>query len=571
MSHPFEGQPEHERAPDAPKIEGAESVGRKAVTTRINDLLTKTDKYWSDVATDAVLEHFPNEKVYTSAAGISPSGVVHFGNFRDVMTSLAVHETLKERGRPARFLFSWDDFDRFRKVPVGVDPSFEQYIGMPLTSVPDPKGEYPSYAQRFETDFMASMKQCGIEMDFKYQTEEYKSGRYDDAIVHSMQQREKIAATLLSFMSGKAKNEKGIEEKEYTENYFPISVYSRFTGKDNTRVVGYDGGSIIRYKCLDTGREDEVDFREEHIVKLAWKVDWPMRWAAEGVVFEPGGHDHASPGGSYDTSLELSREIFKREGPVFIGYEFIGLRGLAGKMSGSKGQSMSPDQLLKIFEPELLKWLYLRRSPGQKFELAFDSETIRQYSEFDKSVQGFDGLNAGERKAVSLSLGNTSTPEQQNAIPFRQAAALGQIVQWNLQRLSELLSHTDMKYSDESLQSRIPRAQHWMEEYNPEELFALGEEVNAPYVEQMDEAAKTQIRALREALLAQPDATLPELEALSYGVAKDLALDESENKKRQRMFFEHVNQLLGGREKGPRLGTFLFVADREKILKLLDI
>ena len=36
------------------------------------------------------------------------------------------------------------------------------------------------------------------------------------------------------------------------------------------------------------------DFSKDFNCKLAWKIDWPMRWMIEGVDFEPGGKDHAS-------------------------------------------------------------------------------------------------------------------------------------------------------------------------------------------------------------------------------------------------------------------------------------
>jgi hypothetical protein len=221
---------------------------------------------WREIleAADKVLERFPNEACYTCAAGISPSGVVHFGNFRDVMTSYAVYQSLRQRGAPARLLFSWDNFDRFRKVPVDLDASFQQYVGMPLSSVPYPEGEYASYAERYQQEFMQAMTVLGIDMEYRSQTDEYRSGRYDEAMIHALQQRESIGRTLLSFMSEKAKAEKGIEEATFLRDYYPISVYSRFTGNDNTDVVEYDGEGVIRYICHGTNQTDEVDFRETH-------------------------------------------------------------------------------------------------------------------------------------------------------------------------------------------------------------------------------------------------------------------------------------------------------------------
>src|SRR3989338_8783034 len=108
---------------------------------------------WAAEVAERVLEAFPGEEVYTCAAGISPSGPVHFGNFRDVMTSFAIASELRHRGKKARLLFSWDDFDRFRKVPAGVEESFSQYIGRPLVEIPAPHGQEGSYARVLEEEF----------------------------------------------------------------------------------------------------------------------------------------------------------------------------------------------------------------------------------------------------------------------------------------------------------------------------------------------------------------------------------------------------------------------------------
>ena len=78
----------------------------------------------------------------------------------------------------------------------------------------------------------------------------------------------------------------------------------------------------------------------------------------EGVDFEPGGKDHASPGGSYDTSRVISEKIFGYPAPLFQGYEFIGIKGTTGKMSGSSGLNLTPETLLHIYQPEVILWLY---------------------------------------------------------------------------------------------------------------------------------------------------------------------------------------------------------------------
>jgi len=363
-------------------------------------VLSPSDSLWVSKVADKVLAEFPNESLYTCAAGISPSGIVHFGNFRDVATSHAVMNELIARGKKARLLFSWDNYDRFRKVPVGIDPSFSKYIGMPLTDVPDPEGKYPSYARRFEVEFEEAIKDLDIPLDYRYQTKEYKSGRYADKVAFVLQNRRKAADIQLQFKTDKGNQEKGIDPETYRETYFPVTVYSRFSGTDKVQVLSYDGGTKLTYRCLLTDKVEQIDFKETPVVKLPWKLDWPMRWGEEGVNFEPGGKDHATPGGSYDVAATVSHEMFGRKAPVFQGYQFVGIQGVkGGKMSGSKGGAVSPATLLEIYEPTLLKWLYMRRSPTQSFNLAFDTEVYRQYDEFDREVASFQ---RGDRSDVAF-------------------------------------------------------------------------------------------------------------------------------------------------------------------------
>ena len=46
--------------------------------------------HWSDEIAQRVIEKNPDKEVYTCAAGYSPSGSGHIGNFRDIATSLFV-------------------------------------------------------------------------------------------------------------------------------------------------------------------------------------------------------------------------------------------------------------------------------------------------------------------------------------------------------------------------------------------------------------------------------------------------------------------------------------------------
>ena len=124
--------------------------------------------HWSERIAKDIIKRSPDKEEYVCAAGISPSGSIHIGNFRDIATSYFVYKALKKEGKKARLLFSWDEFDRFRKVPVNVReiaPELEQDIGKPYVDVKDPYGCCASYAEHFEKEFERSLARFGIEVD----------------------------------------------------------------------------------------------------------------------------------------------------------------------------------------------------------------------------------------------------------------------------------------------------------------------------------------------------------------------------------------------------------------------
>src|ERR1700735_5090788 len=103
---------------------------------------------WDDAVAARVVAHVaaadtgPAGGPIVCASGISPSGQIHLGNLREVFTTHLVVEALRRHGHEVVHLHSWDDYDRFRKVPACIDPSFERFVGMPLASIPDPGGEF---------------------------------------------------------------------------------------------------------------------------------------------------------------------------------------------------------------------------------------------------------------------------------------------------------------------------------------------------------------------------------------------------------------------------------------------
>ncbi len=571
---------------------------------------TETD-WVSRFADDVIAEserRAPGKPVVV-ASGLSPSGPIHLGNLREVMTPHLVADEIRRRGYEVRHLISWDDYDRYRKVPAGVpgtDTSWAEHIGKPLTSVPAPAGSaYPNWAEHFKAAMTEALAELGVEYDGISQTEQYTSGAYRAQILHAMKHRADIDAILDRYRTkdkAPAKAAKGpqkkVEEAELeavegsgaaaeddgsggAAGYFPYKPFCGGCGKDLTTVTAYDDETTaLTYTCTECGFSETVLLSEFNRGKLVWKVDWPMRWAYEGVIFEPSGVDHSSPGSSFVVGGQIVREIFDGVQPIGPMYAFVGISGMA-KMSSSKGGVPTPADALKIMEAPLLRWLYARRRPNQSFKIAFDQEIQRLYDEWDAlerkvadgSVLPADA--AAYSRATSTAAGEL--PRTPRPLPYRTLASVVDITagaeEQTLRILSELDPARPLASLDEA-RPRLDRAQNWITSQVPAEARTIvRSEPDQELLDSLDAQGRESLRLLLEGL--DSHWSLDGLTTLVYGVPKIMAglapdaKPTAELKTAQRSFFALLYRLLVGRDTGPRLPTLLLAVGADRVRKLL--
>ncbi|MGN0298054.1 MAG: lysine--tRNA ligase [Lachnospiraceae bacterium] len=531
--------------------------------------------HWSEEIAKKIIERNPNKSEYVCAAGISPSGSIHIGNFRDIATSLFVVKALERMGKKARLLFSWDEFDRLRKVPVNVakiNDDMEKYIGFPYTDVPNPfEDDAKTYAQHFEQEFEESIKKFGINLDYRHQTEMYRSGKYAEYVKLALRKRGEIFDILDSFRTQDA------QEGE-REAYYPVGIYCPCCKRDTTKITAFNEETMTaEYECK-CGHKGTFNFNTDFNCKLAWKIDWPMRWVYEGVDFEPGGKDHASPGGSYDTSRVIVEKIFGGQAPLFQGYEFIGIKGSTGKMSGSSGLNLTPDTLLKIYQPEVILWLYSKSEPNKAFDFCFDDGILRQYFEFDKQYNTYMAGQADEYN-TSIMKGCLTEGKEIKTVPMSHLVQLGSIVDFNVPMLETVFEKIGTPYKYEDFKDRLKLAQYWLEQCAPENANKLLPYRDWDTYETLNDKEKQEIRLLY-VYLKNETYTLDELNTKLYDIPKQVfaeelsALDEKGQKKFlkdiQGKFFKNVYKLLLGKEAGPRLYLFLYAIEKERFVGLLD-
>ena len=522
--------------------------------------------HWSEKIAKEIIRRSPDKEEYVCAAGISPSGSIHIGNFRDIVTSYFVCLALRRQGKKARLLFSWDEFDRLRKVPVNVQKiteGFEKYIGMPYASIPDPYGCCSSYAEHFEKEFESSLAKFGIEVDFRRQAEMYRSGAYKDEIIHALKHRAEIFDILDSF-----RTQDSTEEEKAA--YYPVGIYCSKCGKDTTKITSLSDDCTTAHYTCECGHEADFDFAREYDAKLAWKIDWPMRWKFEKVDFEPGGKDHASPTGSYQTSRVISEKIFNFPAPYFQGYEFIGIKGTTGKMSGSSGLNLTPKTLLQLYQPEVILWLYSKTEPLHAFDFCFDDEILRQYFEFDKMYNAVRDGKADDR-AKEIIANALVEGHEVITVPMAQLVSLGSVVDFNSTMLETVFEKIGTPYKEKDFAERLALAKYWAEQCSPESLNHLLEGRNFDKYNALSEDEKKEIELLY-AYLSKGGYSLEDLNTELYAIPGKVYTfaDDKERKAAQGRFFKNVYELLIGKEKGPRLYLFLYAIEAERYLSLLD-
>ncbi|MDT0380718.1 lysine--tRNA ligase [Streptomyces sp. DSM 42041] len=571
----------------------------------------------SRIADDVIAEaerRAPGKPV-VCASGLSPSGPIHLGNLREVMVPHLVADEIKRRGVPCEHIISWDDYDRFRKVPAGVegvDTSWSEHIGKPLTSVPAPQGSpYGNWAEHFRTAMSDALGELGVEFRGISQTERYTSGAYREQILFAMRERARIDAVLDRYRTldknaqgGQGGGKKGKQQQKPKDaaeieaaegsgaaaeddgsgsgsgSYYPYKPYCGVCARDLTRVTAYDDESTeLTYVC-ECGHTETVLLREYDRGKLVWKVDWPMRWAYEGVTFEPSGVDHQSPGSSFVVGGQLVREIFGGEQPIGPMYAFVGISGMA-KMSSSRGGVPTPSEALEIMEAPLLRWLYARRKPNQAFKIALDQEIQRTYDEWDALGRKIaDGSAQPADLAAHLRASTTAAgplPATPRPLPFRTLASVADVTAGNAEQTLRILSELDPEQPVRDLDEtrpRLDRAERWITTQVPaDQRTRVRDEPDGALLGSLDEEQRESLRLLLDGL--DEHWSLDGLTSLVYGVPKvraGLAPDAKptpELKVAQRAFFALLYRLLVSRETGPRLPTLLLAVGADRVRKLL--
>ncbi|MDD1674447.1 MAG: lysine--tRNA ligase [Methanomicrobiales archaeon] len=493
--------------------------------------------HWADVCAAEVDQN----AAHRIATGITPSGPIHIGNMREVLTGDMVYKAIRDRGLHAELLYIADDFDPLRKVYPFLPDSYAQYVGLPVSDIPCPCGGHLSYAEHFLDPFLSALRELDVNPTVIRSSQEYRRGAYVAEIRRVLDHTAEIR-TLLEKVSGR------ILPPDWSP-FYPICKGCQKIS--SVHILGHDPDQHqVLYRC-DCGFEGAADYSRGE-GKLVWRVDWPMRWAHFGITVEPFGKDHAAAGGSYDTGKVIVRRVFGRDPPYPVMYEWISLKG-RGEMHSSKGVVVTINEMLEIVPPEVLRYLIARTRPERTIDFDPGMGLLHLVDEYDRVAQ--------EAKNRDYHLSRISSIPTR--IPFRHIVTVVQIAATD-EGVLQCLRRSGYDITDrENILQQAGRARVWLQKYAPPAVkFAV-----TPAVPDAVKTISTDERAALQAYLRfirqLPEWKAEDLHNGVYTVAHESGFAPKK-------LFSAVYTAFLGEEKGPRLGWFLEALGRDFVVTRLE-
>jgi lysyl-tRNA synthetase, class I len=485
--------------------------------------------------------------------GYGPSGLPHLGTFGEVARPSMVRaafRALTDDALPTRMVLISDDMDGLRKVPDNV-PNPEllaEDLGKPLTVVRDPFGEHESFGAHNNARLRAFLDGFGFDYEFFSSTALYRSGRYDAQMLAALERFDAIQAVMLPTLG-----------PERRATYSPFSPISPKTGR------------VLYVPTLERHVErGTIVFRDEDgaltelpvtggAVKMQWKPDWAMRWAALGIDYETSGKDLIE---SVKASNKICR-ILGGEPPEGFHFELF-LDENNQKISKSKGNGLSMEDWLRYGAPESLAY-YMFQSPRSAKRLYFDvipkatDEYLQQLDSFNRARDaGGNAANPLDNPVWHVHGGQP--PAKGSPVSFSlllnlvsAANASDKAILWGF--LSRYIPGASPQ-TEPLLDRLCDFAIHYYEDFvKPAKRFRPPDARERAAMEDL-------VRRLKALPTGSQDAELIQNEV--YAVGKDAGFEPL------RGWFAALYEVLLGQTQGPRFGSFAAIFGLDRTIALIE-
>ena len=516
--------------------------------TTLRDAAMKS-KAWPFEEARAVLKRYdgkdPAKGHVLFETGYGPSGLPHIGTFGEVARTTMIRRAFEIISDiPTRLICFSDDVDGMRKVPENVPQQemLRQHMQKPLTSVPDPYGQFDSFGHHNNAMLRRFLDTFGFEYEFYSATDFYKSGRFDDTLRLAAERYDAIMEIMLASLR---------EERQQTYSCFlpihPETGRVLYVPMKNVDKVNH----TITFDDED-GREWTLPVTGGH-VKLQWKPDFGARWAALDVDFEMYGKDHSTNTPIYDGICE----VLGGRKPNHFTYELF-LDEHGQKISKSKGNGLTIDEWLTYAASESLSY-FMYQKPKTAKRLWWDV-IPKAVDEYHQQLRAFptQDIDAQVNNPV-WHIHNGTPPQSHMVVSFAMLLNLASVAGakdaaglWGFIR----------RYAPEASPEANPdldaaagyAVRYFADKIAPTRVFRLA-----------DDKERAAIEDLKARLLAHDGPADDEaLQAICYAVGKEHAFDPL------RDWFKALYEVLLGASEGPRFGGFIALYGVKETVALID-
>ncbi len=477
--------------------------------------------------------------------GYGPSGLPHLGTFGEVSRTTMVRRAFEMISDiPTKLICFSDDMDGFRKVPTNVPMQEELALDLhlPLTKVRDPFGTHAGFAQHNNARLQDFLDSFGFEYEFASSTDYYTSGRFDEALLTALDRFDAMQAIMLPTL--------GAERQATYSIFLPVSPKTGHVLQVPTLERNVTKGTIV-YQEPD-GEKVELPVTGGN-VKMQWKPDWAMRWAALGVDYEMSGKDLID---SVTQSSKLCRALGARP-PESLSYElFNDEKGQ--KISKSKGNGLSMEEWLTYAAPESLQY-FMYQKPKTAKRLYFDV-IPKAVDEYHQQLRAFSGQDLkGQLNNPVAHIHGVDVPESKMVVPFSMLLNLASVAG---AEEADALWGFIKRYAPDASPEANPdlnaaagfAVRYYNDFVKPHKTFRAATEIEAAALAELRETLATW----------DGDTDAETLQSAVFAVGKAHGFEPL------RDWFTALYQVLLGADQGPRFGGFIALYGVQETVQLLD-
>ena len=541
----------------------------------------KPSRHWIDKLTSDLIENWPGLTNFNCNCGISVSGQQHVGRLRgEIILTNAVVTELQARGYQGTHFLTLYTSDPWKgKTPqlnaFSDTINAEKYINWRLIDVPAPKNPDISWVDYYWKDFGEPLPKFGQNIEIIRTHELYQQERMKKIVIEIISKKDQIREILNKYR----------KEKPFPEDWIPVNPFCEQCNRiGTTKALEINLKTYqVHYFCEKCQTDGWSDISKG---KLIWRLEWVAIWHFLGVHFEPYGKDHATPGGSRDSCIEILETVLKQKGPYGFWNEWVGYSEGPidhGDMTSSGFIGFTPKMWLEYAEPEILKYIYLKTPPKKRIVLGLDKipSYIKVYERTERIYHGIESFeDSTELQAIKRSyeiVFYNDVPEYRGfQLDYQHAIILSQLVSPDQKGTKEaiqkllatgILKKEPSKEITEYIQIRLIQARNWVNsKYAPSHLrIQLKEHVSPDVLEQYDEKIRNIVLDLGKSL-EKAKWTEEDIKQKMMALREEAGL----SRKEMNQFFQILYQIFVGNTMGPRFAPFIATLDRKWVIKKLQ-